>query len=101
MASHAPVRQLSRGQRQRVALARALVHDPSVLLVDEPTAGLDPEGVERLLAAVTEEVSRGCIVVFVTHDTAVADRIATKRLYLERGRLRNAIPSSALHDLGS
>jgi heme exporter protein A len=87
-----PVRQLSRGQRQRVALARALVHGPRLLLLDEPTTGLDPEGVERLLAAVAEEASRGCIVVFVTHDAAVAQKIATRRLYLERGRMRAAEP---------
>jgi ABC-type multidrug transport system ATPase subunit len=98
MGSRSPVRQLSRGQRQRVALARALVHAPSVLLLDEPTTGLDAEGVERLLTAVNEEVSRGCIVVFVTHDAAIAERIATRRLYLERGRLRGS--SSSLHSLG-
>jgi ABC-type multidrug transport system ATPase subunit len=95
----APIRQLSRGQRQRVALARALVHEPSVLLLDEPTAGLDAEGVERLLTAVNEEVSRGSIVVFVTHDAAVAEKIATRRLYLERGRLQRPLPSGALQNL--
>jgi heme exporter protein A len=84
----APLRQLSRGQRQRVALARALVHSPSLLLLDEPTAGLDTEGVDRLLAAVAEEIARGCIVVFVTHDASVAQKIGTQRLFLERGRLR-------------
>jgi heme exporter protein A len=94
----APLRQLSRGQRQRVALARALVHSPSLLLLDEPTSGLDAEGVERLLTAVTEEVARGCIVVLVTHDPAVAERIGTKRLFLERGRLKPAAaPSADVH----
>lgn len=101
MGGHTPVRQLSRGQRQRVALARALVHEPSVLLLDEPTTGLDPEGVERLLTAVNEEVSRGCIVVLVTHDAAVAERVATKRLYLERGRVKSRPASAgALQSLG-
>jgi heme exporter protein A len=83
-----PVRQLSRGQRQRVALARAMVHAPSLLLLDEPTTGLDLEGIARLLAAVKEEASRGALVIFVTHDAAIAEKIATHRLHLERGRLR-------------
>jgi ABC-type multidrug transport system ATPase subunit len=96
----APVRQLSRGQRQRVALARALVHEPSLLLLDEPTAGLDTEGVERLMTAIAEEAAKGCIVVFVTHETPIAERIATRRLYLERGRLRAPTPSGALQGLG-
>lgn len=85
-----PVRQLSRGQRQRVALARALVHAPSLLLLDEPTTGLDAEGIERLLGAVVEEAARGCIVVLVTHDTTVSDRVAHRRLHLQQGRLRKS-----------
>jgi heme exporter protein A len=84
-----PVRQLSRGQRQRVALARAMVHGPSLLLLDEPTTGLDLEGIERLVAAVKEEASRGAVVVFVTHDAPIAEKIASNRLRLERGRLRS------------
>lgn len=85
-----PVRQLSRGQRQRVALARALVHAPSLLLLDEPTTGLDAEGIERLLIVVGEEAARGCIVVLVTHDTAVSARVAHRRLFLQQGRLLKA-----------
>jgi heme exporter protein A len=81
-------RRLSRGQRQRVALSRAMIHAPSLLLLDEPTNGLDAEGVERLVAALSEEVRRGCIIVLVTHDAALAARVAGRRLYLERGRLR-------------
>jgi heme exporter protein A len=89
-----PLRQLSRGQRQRVALARAVVHQPSLLLLDEPTTGLDADGTERLLKAVGEEAGRGCIVIFVTHDPIVAERVATRRLYLQQGRLR-APPAAA------
>jgi heme exporter protein A len=83
-----PVRQLSRGQRQRVALARATVHAPTLLLLDEPTTGLDLNGVEQLLAVVKEEAARSSIVIFVTHDAGVAERIATRRVHLERGRMR-------------
>jgi ABC-type multidrug transport system ATPase subunit len=82
-------RRLSRGQRQRVALARAMIHAPSLLLLDEPTNGLDTDGVERLVTAIGEESRRGSIVVLVTHDAALAERVATRRLYLERGRLRD------------
>jgi ABC-type multidrug transport system ATPase subunit len=88
--AHVPVRQHSRGQRQRVALARALVHDPSMLLLDEPTAGLDADGVERLLAVIREEAGRSRIVVMVTHDTAIAASIATRRIRLERGKIVNS-----------
>ena len=81
------VRTYSRGQRQRVALARALVHEPRLLLLDEPSAGLDAASVDRLVRVVQEEAARGAIVVVVTHDEALADALAGGRLLLERGRV--------------
>lgn len=81
-----PLRTNSRGQRQRVALARALVHRPSVILLDEPTTGLDGAGVARLVRVVTEEVERGAIVAVVTHEPAVFEALGGDRIVLERGR---------------
>jgi heme exporter protein A len=82
-----PVRTYSRGQRQRVALARALVQDPRLLLLDEPTTGLDVAGAERLTGVVREEAARGAVVVVVTHDTAFADAVGGRTVALERGRV--------------
>jgi len=82
-----PTRTLSRGQLQRTALARALVHAPRLLLLDEPSTGLDPRSTDRLVAEVDRERSRGAIVVVVTHDPALAERVATRRLRMDRGRL--------------
>jgi ABC-type multidrug transport system ATPase subunit len=81
------VRTYSRGQRQRVALARALVHDPKLLLLDEPSAGLDAASVARLVGVVREEVTRGAVVVVVTHDPALADALGGVEVALERGRV--------------
>ncbi len=81
-----PVRTYSRGQRQRVALARALVHQPQLLLLDEPTTGLDPEAARRLVAIVQQEASRGAIVVVVTHDLGFSDALGAEIVSLERGR---------------
>jgi heme exporter protein A len=85
-----PVRTYSRGQRQRVALARALVHSPRLLLLDEPTAGLDLASTERLRDVVRAEAARGATVVVVTHDSAFASDVADARVQLERGRLVTA-----------
>lgn len=85
-----PLRTYSRGQRQRIALARALVHAPSLLLLDEPTAGLDAEGVERLMAVIRAEASRGAIVLVVTHDVELVGEVASRRVRLERGKVVKA-----------
>lgn len=82
-----PVGTLSRGQRQRIALARSLVHDPGVLLLDEPWTGLDVGSVERLEAVIREEVARGSLVVAVTHGAGTAERLGARRLRIEGGRV--------------
>jgi ABC-type multidrug transport system ATPase subunit len=82
-----PLRTCSRGQRQRIALARALVHHPSLVLLDEPTTGLDRAGVARLLTVVDAEVARGAAVVVVSHEPEVFRARAAARLVLERGRV--------------
>jgi len=82
-----PFRTYSRGQRQRVALARALVHQPRLLLLDEPTAGLDAAGVETLAGVVREEAVRGAVVIVVTHDTAFAADVGDGGISLDGGRI--------------
>lgn len=82
-----PARTYSRGQLQRVALARALLHEPTLLLLDEPSTGLDAGSVERLITAVQVERARGAIVVLVTHDPSLSERLADRRLRLAQGRV--------------
>ncbi|HEY8217815.1 MAG TPA: ABC transporter ATP-binding protein [Acidimicrobiia bacterium] len=79
--------QLSGGQRQRVAVARALVHEPAVILADEPTGSLDAEsaaGILELLLDVQHE--RGATLVMVTHDLGVAAQL-DRTLALRDGRV--------------
>jgi heme exporter protein A len=86
-----PVRTYSRGQRQRIALARALVHSPALLLLDEPTTGLDATAAARLGAVLQEEAIRGATVILSTHDDAFARSLGGDLVTLERGR---RVPSS-------
>jgi ABC-2 type transport system ATP-binding protein len=78
----------SRGMRQRLGIARALVNDPEVLVLDEPTLGLDPAGQREVLQLVREVASeRGATVLLSTHLLAEVEETCTRVLILHRGRL--------------
>ena len=79
---------LSGGQRQRALVARALIRDPLLLIVDEPTAGLDLAAAASLLDAITSlSREQGITIVFVTHDLGIAAKHATHAALLRGGKL--------------
>jgi ABC-type multidrug transport system ATPase subunit len=80
-----PTRVLSRGQKQRLSLARALVHEPSVLLLDEPASGLDPAARIDLRTLVRRLASEGVAVLVSSHVLAELDEMADAAVYLDHG----------------
>ncbi|MBX3460316.1 MAG: heme ABC exporter ATP-binding protein CcmA [Planctomycetes bacterium] len=78
---------MSRGQEQTIGLCRALLHDPMLLLLDEPSTGLDAAAQQRLWQAAREHAGKGRIVIFTTHDHAAAAEVAQRRLELVGGAL--------------
>ncbi len=86
----ARVARLSTGERQRMALLRTLLGDPPVLLLDEPTAALDGESVARTEALLRTRLNAGCAMLLVTHDLALADRMASRRFVMRDRRLAPA-----------
>jgi tungstate transport system ATP-binding protein len=86
--AHAPAQKLSGGEMQRVALARALVIEPHVLLLDEPTANLDPYNVGLIEEIVREQnQTRGTTIVLVTHNVFQAKRLAQRVGLMLNGRV--------------
>lgn len=82
-----PVREFSRGMGQRLSLARALLHDPPLLLLDEPFSGLDPAGVEGLGALLAERRRAGVAILMTSHDLVHLAPVATRVAWLHRGRV--------------
>jgi len=87
-------RALSGGQQQRVALARAWALHPAVLLLDEPTASLDPTA-KREVESLIAEAAAGRTLVFASHNLGQVKRLASRVIYLEHGRILADLP---VHD---
>ncbi len=80
-----PVHTLSRGQKQRLGLMRALVHDPSVLLLDEPASGLDPRSRVELRELLRGLAARGCSVIVSSHLLADLEEVADAVVFVDQG----------------
>ena len=84
-ASHRPA-ELSGGQQQRVSIARAFVHEPSVILCDEPTGNLDSSTSKQIMELLSEINSKGVTLIVVTHDDFVAEK-CTRIVQMSDGRI--------------
>ena len=93
-----PLHMLSHGQRKRASIAGALALRPQALLLDEPTAGLDPEGVDGLLDHLEALHAQGLTVVFSTHDLALARHFADAVAVMAGGRVIAGGPAGAILD---
>ncbi len=93
---------LSTGQRQRLALALALVHRPALLVLDEPTTGLDPQTRRALHQILRDHRAGGGGVLLSTHDLAEAERLCDRVAILHRGRIvADAAPAALLARAGA
>jgi ABC-2 type transport system ATP-binding protein len=99
---------LSGGMQQRVMIARALMHDPKVLLLDEPTTGLDPQARRLLWETLRELHRRGLTVILTTHYMEEADRLCERLAIIDHGRilsldtpasLKRSLPGGHILDL--
>ena len=91
-----PWRRLSGGEQQRTLLALALIARPRVLVLDEPTTAVDPEGRQTIRSIIAAEADRGCAVLITTHELAEAERMADRLVLVHHGAV---IAEGTLDDL--
>ena len=94
------VEALSLGNQQRVQLAAALVHNPEVLVLDEPFSGLDPVGVDVLAEVLADRAADGIPVIFSSHQLELVERLCEAVAIINRGRLVAAGPVEELRASG-
>ena len=90
------IESLSLGNQQRAQIAAAIVHDPDVLILDEPFSGLDPMAVETVVSVLQERASRGAAVLFSSHQLDVVERLCDDLVIIAGGTVRAAGEREAL-----
>jgi ABC-2 type transport system ATP-binding protein len=79
--------ELSRGMKQKLSVASALLHDPAVLILDEPLTGLDPAGIRRMKDTIRRRAERGTAVILSSHLLNLVEELCTRVLLLRRGEV--------------
>jgi heme ABC exporter ATP-binding subunit CcmA len=90
-----PVRNFSRGMQQRLAIARAFLHDPEILLLDEPFTGLDQSGTEFLKSYLSDAHARGRTCLMAIHDAPLGYELANRLVVIDKGVAALDIPKSS------
>jgi ABC-2 type transport system ATP-binding protein len=93
---HTPVQKLSRGMQQKLAIAVALVHEPRLLLLDEPTLGLDVEASQTVKSLVRQIAAEGRAILLTTHQLDVAEELSDRVAIIRKGRIIAEEPTQAL-----
>ncbi|SDZ67148.1 heme exporter protein A [Evansella caseinilytica] len=88
---HEPVRSFSRGMIQRLAIARAILHDPEILLLDEPHTGLDQQAVQILNQVIQRKKKEGVTVVMATHDFPQVMSVCDRAVIIKAGRVKDDV----------
>lgn len=101
--AHKKIRELSKGYRQRVGLAQALAADPQLLILDEPTTGLDPNQLDEVRGVIRRlgEDAGGRVVILSTHILQEVREMCTRVIILDRGVVKVDRPMSDIEDLES
>src|ERR1051326_2279584 len=84
---HAPISAYSKGMRQKILLAAALLHNPDLILLDEPFSGLDVGTALVMRSLIQELAARGKVVLFSSHDLEIVERVSSRVVILHRGKL--------------
>ncbi len=93
-----PMRRLSRGNKQKIGLLQALFHRPPLLILDEPTGGLDPLVQEEFLKIIAERKLEGCTIFFSSHVLSEVERVCDRVGIIRQGELVEVEPTHALLD---
>jgi len=97
--AHRPISTYSKGQRQKIALLSALLHEPEVLLLDEPLTGLDANAVRAVKELLLGLAATGCTILFCSHYLEVVERLCERVIILHRGRIVADAPTAELVSL--